>query len=62
MAHDPARVADTKGWLAKWADDLKAAEQLLSDRRWRYMLKPKRRFSLIHNKPGIDVEGLAGDA
>jgi HEPN domain-containing protein len=29
MPHDPARVADTKGWLAKATQDLKAAEQLL---------------------------------
>jgi HEPN domain-containing protein len=30
MPHDPARVADTKAWLARAADDLQAAEQLLS--------------------------------
>ncbi len=30
MPHDPARVADTKGWLARAADDLQAADQLLS--------------------------------
>jgi HEPN domain-containing protein len=29
MPHDPARVADAKGWLSKAADDLEAAEQLL---------------------------------
>jgi HEPN domain-containing protein len=29
MPHDPARVADTKEWLARAADDLKAAELLL---------------------------------
>ena len=30
MPHDPARVADTKAWLAKAVDDLNAAEHLLS--------------------------------
>jgi len=29
MPHDPARVEDTKGWLARADDDLKAAEHLL---------------------------------
>jgi HEPN domain-containing protein len=29
MPHDPARIADTKGWLARAADDLEAAERLL---------------------------------
>lgn len=30
MPYDPARIADTKGWLARAADDLQAGEQLLS--------------------------------
>jgi HEPN domain-containing protein len=29
MPHDPARVSDTKSWLARAADDLEAAERLL---------------------------------
>jgi HEPN domain-containing protein len=29
MQHDPARVADTKSWLTRAADDLEAAERLL---------------------------------
>lgn len=29
MPHDPARVEDTRGWLARADDDLKAAEHLL---------------------------------
>jgi HEPN domain-containing protein len=29
MPHDPARIADTKSWLARAADDLEAAERLL---------------------------------
>lgn len=29
MPHDPARVIDTKGWLRKADEDLKAAKQLL---------------------------------
>jgi HEPN domain-containing protein len=29
MPLDPARVADTRGWLARAADDLLAAKQLL---------------------------------
>ncbi len=31
MAHDPARVADTKAWLEKAAGDIKAAEILSSE-------------------------------
>jgi HEPN domain-containing protein len=29
MPHDPARISDTKSWLARAADDLEAAERLL---------------------------------
>ena len=29
MPHDPARVADTRGWLRKAREDLQAAKQLL---------------------------------
>ena len=29
MPHDPARVSDTKSWLARAADDLEAAKRLL---------------------------------
>ncbi len=29
MPHDPARVADTRGWLRKASEDIQAAKQLL---------------------------------
>lgn len=31
MPHDPVRVADTKGWLAKATEDLAAAERLIAE-------------------------------